>query len=134
MNDPPTTFRRPTDPPDPLPSIRGSDHVVRLHKEWARIHANADLPASRTLSRRLRDKTRGVASRFGTGNHDQLLGDLVRAVDALAARCDELSDRVANLEVSVDDVVRTFGPELTQLRAAAEQQLDESPGRTTPPQ
>ena len=34
----PTMFRRPSDAPDPLPSIRGDEHVVSLHRAVAPPH------------------------------------------------------------------------------------------------
>ena len=44
----------------------------------------------------------------------------MRAIDTIATRCDELSERVAGLEVTADDLARVLGEELTQLRAAVE--------------
>jgi hypothetical protein len=55
-----------------------------------------------------------------------MLGDLIRAIDAVATRCDELSDRVSSLEVSVDDMARILGEEVTRLRAAVEQSPSET--------
>ena len=71
-------------------------------------------------------------SRLVGGADHLFLGDLVRAVDAIAARCDELSERVANLEVIADDLARAFGQEITQLRAAVERTAEQESG-TSPP-
>ena len=124
--DPPQMFHRPSDPPEPSPPIRGSDQIVSLHTEWARVHADpAETP---TLSGRLRKSVRSIAWRVSHGADHRLLGDLVRAVDAIAVRCDELSERVVHLEASLDEVARILGSELTQLRADVEKGTRESAG------
>jgi hypothetical protein len=46
-----------------------------------------------------------------------LIGDLLRAVDTLATRCDALADRVVALEQSLAEVVDVLGADLTQIRA-----------------
>ena len=128
---PPVMFRRPSDPPEPLPSLRSSEHIVRLHTEWARLHAT--LAESEALSARLRATARSAASRLVGGDDHQLLGDVVRAVDAIAGRCDELSERLANLELTADDLARSLGQEITQLRAAVERTTGQGSGKSTPP-
>jgi hypothetical protein len=128
--EPPLMFRRPSDPPETLPSLRSNEHIVRLHTEWARLHAT---PAgSQAPSARVRAKARSVVSRLiGTADH-QLLGDVVRAVDAIAVRCDELSERVGNLELTSDDLARSLGQEITRLRASVERSMGAEPGTSTP--
>jgi hypothetical protein len=123
-------FRRPSDPPEPLPPLRSNEHIVRLHTEWARLHATpAD--AERPYGR-LRAKVRSVTRRLvGAADH-QLLGDVVRAVDAIAGRCDELSERVGNLELTADDLARSLGQEVTQLRASVERTTGQDPGTSAP--
>ncbi len=117
MSEPPAMFRRPTDPPAPLPSLRSGQQIVQMHVEWARLHqASAE---HTTFARRLRTKVSSIASRVG-GRDRRFLGFVVRAVDDVAARCDELSQRVDNLAISLDDLARTLGEELTQLRAVVE--------------
>jgi hypothetical protein len=115
---PPAMFRRPSDPPEPLPPLRASENIVKLHTEWARLHAAPT--EDEALATRLGTKARSIASRVIAGADHQLLGDVVRAIDAIAARCDELAERVANLELTADDLARTLGEEVTQLRAAVE--------------
>jgi hypothetical protein len=46
-----------------------------------------------------------------------LVGSVIQAVDAVARRCDELADRVVELEAVVSEVVDVLGAELTRLRA-----------------
>lgn len=123
-------FRRPSDPSDPLPPLRGSDLIVTLHTEWARMHAEPT--EGEALGPRLRNRTRSVTSRIVGGADHRFLGDLVRAVDAIATRCDELSQRVANMEVVADDLARALGQEITQLRAAVESIAEPESG-TSPP-
>jgi len=123
-------FRRPSDPPAPLPSLRSNEHIVKLHTEWARLHAMS--AASQAPGARLRAKTRSAVSRLlGTADH-QLLGDVVRAVDAVAVRCDELSERVGNLELTSDDLARSLGEEIARLRASVERSRGTESGTSTP--
>jgi hypothetical protein len=124
-------FRRPTDVPDALLPIRGSELLSTVHTKWARGHTPAEVPAGRGWQRILR-RSRGVGARvMGRGDHE-LLGDLIRAVDAVAARCDDLAVRVETLTTNVDDIARTYGEDLTLARAALErlreQRSDEGPG------
>ena len=106
-------FRRPSDPPDPLLPLRASEVVVRLHTEWARVHAAADnTHALAGLKNRAK-----VLTRMARGADHRLLGDLIRASDALAARVDELSDRVNNLATTTDDLARSLSEEVSRLRA-----------------
>jgi len=119
-------FRRPSDPSPPLEPLRGGNEIAELHRAWARMHPPSRGPE--TLWRRLRGKWRSLSSRITNGDDRRLLGDLVRAVDAAAARCDTLSERVANLEVTVDDLARILGEEVTRLRAAVEKTSESDPG------
>ncbi len=110
-------FRRPTDPPAPLPPVRGGEQIVQMHVECARLHEASDETTS--FARHLRARASSIASRVG-GRDRRFLGFVVRAVDDVATRCDELSQRVADLAISLDDLARTLGEEVTQLRAIVE--------------
>ena len=46
-----------------------------------------------------------------------MIADLIRAIDAVAARCDVIADRLDHQNVVVNDAVTIFGEELTRLRA-----------------
>jgi hypothetical protein len=48
-----------------------------------------------------------------------MIADLIRAIDAVAARCDVIADRLDHQNVVVNDAVTIFGEELTRLRAAS---------------
>jgi hypothetical protein len=119
MNElPPSMFSRPTDAPEPLPPIRSGAYVSALHSEWARRHGQwADSgPTWRRMARRARSRLQ----RSLGGADTQLLGDLVRAVDALAARCDEMTARLSNQEAVVAELAQTLGREVTRLRATVD--------------
>jgi hypothetical protein len=106
-------FRRPSDPPDALPPLHSSEHVVRLHTEWARMHhAPGDGDAT---GGRLRNRA-SVVARIAAGADHRLLGDLVRAVDVIAARLDELSERLTDLAVTTDDLARALSEDVSRLR------------------
>ncbi len=109
-------FRRPTDPPDVLPPLRGSEHILRLHAEWSRMHAGADDGGA--FGGRLRNRV-GLVARLAGGADHRLLGDLIRAVDAVAGRVDELAERVHNLSITADDIGRALS-EVAELRTDIE--------------
>ena len=103
---PPRLFRRPADAPPPFTHIRGDDVIGSLHRVWAASFG----PTS--LASRVRRGTLGVR------RERELIGSLIRAVDAVALRCDEIADRLANQEALVEEVVAAYGEDLTQLRVA----------------
>jgi hypothetical protein len=118
VTEPPSMFRRPSDPVEQLAPLRSGDSIVSMHAEWARLHAETTPGAN--LGHRIKRKARTYATRLGIVADRRLLGDVIRALDAVAARCDELSDRVNNIEITVDDVSRILGEEVTRLRATVE--------------
>jgi tetrahydromethanopterin S-methyltransferase subunit B len=58
--------------------------------------------------------------RLTGGTDHRYIGDVIRAVDIIALRCDELSERVTQLAMSADDVARVLCEEVTELRAVVE--------------
>jgi hypothetical protein len=113
---PPTMFLRPADAPEPLAPIRSGADMTQLHRAWSSLTASAPAQPVSTWRRLLR-RARAYVNR-GLGNPDRaLVADLIRSVDAVAARCDELADRLANQHVVVADVAIIFGEDLTRLRA-----------------
>ena len=67
------------------------------------------------LTRLLRRMTRR-----GPGAVDrEMIADLIRAIDAVAARCDVIADRLDHQNIVVNDAVTIFGEELTRLRAGS---------------
>jgi hypothetical protein len=113
---PPIMFLRPADAPEPLAPIRSGPDMTQLHRAWSSLSTSAPEQPVSTWRRLLR-RARAYVNR-GLGNPDRaLMADLIRSVDAVAARCDELSDRLANQHVVVADVANIFGEDLTRLRA-----------------
>jgi hypothetical protein len=131
--EPPAMFSRPADAPEPLTPLRSQDELVAIHVEWQRMHAQPD-PALQPTGGRLRRKAKSLVNR-AVGNADrELLGDLIRAIDTVAARCDELSERLSSQQIVVGDAARIFGEEITQLRAATAQIASAAAGHpATPP-
>ncbi len=127
---PPGMFRRPSDPSEPLRPLGGSEHIVRMHSDWARLHATPG--ANAPLGARIRQRARAATFRVGRSASRELLADLIRAVDAVAVRCDELSGQVERLEAVADDLARVLGEEVTQLRAAV-QRLEADGTESSPP-
>ena len=123
MIEPPAMFQRPSDPLPPLPPLRARRRDRSVAWWMDRIHAPS--VAKPTFAQRLRSKLRSIRSRIVTGADHRLLGDLVRAVDAVAARCDELSERAVNCEIVVDDLARILGEEVTRLHAAVGERTSE---------
>ena len=115
--EPPRMFRAPTDPPEPLPPLRTDEPMTRLHLEWARMHEPS---VSTTLPSRLRARARALKLRLGGALGDRYMGDVVRAVDAVAQRCDELSERVTRLSTITDDVASSLSEEVSELRTIVE--------------
>jgi hypothetical protein len=115
-DDTPSMFQRASDVRDPLPPVRQSEQVVTLHREWIRI-TSAPVGQSAALRHRLVRLARRILNR-GTGGIDrEMIGDLIRAIDTVAARCDIIADHLAHQDVVVDDAVTIFGEELTRIRA-----------------
>ena len=51
-------------------------------------------------------------SRTGWQSVDrEIIADVIRAIDALAARCDELADRLEHQRIVLDDAVTILGEE-----------------------
>ncbi len=116
---PPSMFSRPTDVPEVLPPIRGSELLSIVHTKWAGAHTPAEVPVTSAWHKLLRRSRRVGARVMGRRDHE-LLGDLIRAVDAVAARCDDLAARVETLTTNVDDMARAYGEDITQARADLE--------------
>ena len=117
LGDPtPSMFRRAADVHDPLPPVRQTEDVVKLHREWIRIstpqagQSGALWPRLVRVVRRIVGKGHGAVDR-------EMIADLIRAIDAVAARCDVIADRLDHQNVVVNDAVTIFGEELTRLRA-----------------
>jgi hypothetical protein len=111
----PRMFQRATDVPAPLPSVRHGDQVATLHREWVRV-ASVVAGEDTSVRQRLGRLARRVTGRGSAGIDRSMIADLIRAVDAVAERCDALTERLAHHDVVMDDVVTIYGEELTRLR------------------
>src|SRR5271168_1079785 len=112
----PTMFTRPSDVPDPFEPVRSGEPVVSLHREWLRIEV---LPKKQKKSptRRFMELIRRVFDRVPGGVDRVFVAEMIRAIDAVAVRCDEISERLTQQQIVLDEVATIFGEELTRLRA-----------------
>ena len=76
---------------------------------------------------------RKIGNRVPGGVDQVIIADLIRAVDAVAARCDELSDRLQHQQIVLDDAVTIFGEELTRIRAELAPRGGDDGGTLPPP-
>lgn len=123
---PPALFDRPVAArpwPEPL---AGSEVVAALHRRWAQLRGQperdpADAQAARAVGGvRAKVRARVVNAAAGVQAAERAMtGDLVRALDAVAQRIDELAGRVADLEHVVQEVVDTVSEDLVRIHEAA---------------
>jgi hypothetical protein len=110
-----------------LAPIRQAEDVVKLHREWIRI-STPQAARSGALWPRLVRVVRRIVGK-GPGAVDrEMIADLIRAIDAVAARCDVIADRLDHQNVVVNDAVTIFGEELTRLRAESAPVLGDAGG------
>jgi hypothetical protein len=122
----PTMFVRPADVPEPLVPLRSGMDITKLHRMWSSLSPSGPAPHIATWRRVVR-RGRTYVNR-GLGNPDrELMADLIRSVDAVAARCDELADRLSNQHVIVADMANIFGEDLTRLRAELARTVERAP-------
>lgn len=111
----PRMFQRPPDVTDRLLPLRHGREIAKLHREWIiRIVP----PARQSTGQRGIRVVRRILNRAGSVDRE-IIADVIRAIDALALRCDELSDRLEHQHIILDDAVTILGEELTRLRAEA---------------
>jgi hypothetical protein len=119
----PDMFDGPLDPPPPLAPLRGGAEITALHDYWTRSSAPPESGQSPNVSRLVR-KGRTIAQQaVGRADHD-FLADLTRAVDAVAARCDELAAQLARHQILLESVSNILGAEVTHLRASLDSPPD----------
>ena len=63
----------------------------------------------------------------------EMIADLIRAIDTVAARCDVIADRLDHQNIVVNDAVTIFGEELTRLRAESAPVLGDAERPSPPP-
>jgi len=113
--DPPALLDHAVGSAPPLGSIRQTPEITEMHDAWLRIHG----PDSSASGIRRRTMHRlGAASSDAEHAARELTGDLIRAVDVLAQRCDDLAARLSSLEELVEEVITVMAADLVAIRAA----------------
>jgi hypothetical protein len=110
---PPSMFQRSADVPTPLAHVRHGPQISKLHREWLVRIVPPERPSTGQRAIRV---IRRMSNRTGSVDRE-IVADLIRAIDALANRCDELSDRLEHQSIVLNDAVTIYGEELTRLRA-----------------
>jgi hypothetical protein len=128
-SDPPTPrmFQRASDVPDPMPSVRHGEQVATLHRKWVGVAevVNGESTSFRDRAGRV---ARRITGRGSLGIDRVMMSDIIRAIDAVAQRCDDISERLAHQDVLVNDVVTIFGEELTRIRVELAAFVDHTKG------
>jgi hypothetical protein len=123
----PLLLRSPLPDHDPIDPLREHSDVIAMHAQWQKFDSKDRTDrrqrASHGLRARLRDRiAKGYSQSMKDSERDSLAltADIIRAVDAVAGRCDALASRIQTLEESLREVVDTLGADLVQLRATLE--------------
>jgi hypothetical protein len=133
------------------PPIRDADALVALRRRWAQISAStgrgapgdergegspARGPQRVPGSVRAKVKARVATAAAGVQAQDRAMtGELVRALDVISQRVDELASRLHDLESLVQEVVEVTSEELTRMQVAfgaAQGHHDDGLGREHP--
>jgi hypothetical protein len=123
----PRMFQRASDVPDSLPSVRHGGHVATLHREWTGIATSVEGEGT-SWRHRFARLARRLTGRGSLGVDRVMIANLIRAIDAVAERCDVLTERLAHQDIVVDDAVSIFGEELTRIRVQLTAITDGSTG------
>jgi hypothetical protein len=122
-------FRRSADLDDRLKGLRHSPEMSRLHSEWLIRIVPPKQPSAGQRSIRV---VRRILNRWQSVDRE-IIADVIRSIDALALRCDELADRVEHQRIVLDDAVTILGEEVTRLRAESGQLLGVDALNVLPP-
>lgn len=119
-------------PPLP-PPLHDAEEVATLHHKWAQLagagqgsspYDAGDATAGGAVGGgvggvRAKVRARVVAAARADAAADRaLIGSLIRAVDAIAARVDDVAARVGNLELLVQEVLDRLSEDLARVQAA----------------
>ncbi len=131
----PRMLSRRSDPLPLPPPLQDSEIVASLHLEWARL-AGAGQSAAPPNAGEVGEATGGTGGGAGGGVRAKvrarvvaaaradaaadraLIGDLIRAVDSVARRVDEITGRVGNLELLVQEVLDRLSEDMVRVQAA----------------
>jgi hypothetical protein len=126
----PRLLSRRADPLPLPPALHDAEVVASLHLKWAQLagigqgasplgSSDASDAAGGGGGVRAKVRARVVAAARADAAADRgLIGDLIRAVDAVAARVDEVTARVGNLELLVQEVLDRLSEDLVRVQAA----------------
>ena len=127
----PRLLSRRADPLPLPPALHDAEVVATLHLRWAQLARAGqgapppgagdagDSPGGGGAGVRAKVRARVVASARADAAADRgLIGDLIRAVDAVAARVDEVTARVGNLELLLQEVLDRTSEELVRVQVA----------------
>lgn len=123
-SEPPRLLRKPPGTGSRLPPIRESDALAAVHRDWAEVHATEQgrsVEPGGGVRARVRAKVTTAAAEAALHSQQAdrfLIGDLIRGLDAVAMRVDEIGERLQLLEAVVDELVIATGQDLTSIRAA----------------
>jgi hypothetical protein len=134
---PPGLLRHPPGAGTPLPSVHHGQELATVHHGWASVHDDETEGAGegRRGGSRMWARVRAhvVAAALPAQRADRaLIGDLIRAVDALGQRVDEVGTRLVFLEELVEELVVVTSDDITRIRAAIAADIEQD-GPAGPP-
>ncbi len=115
--DPPALLSQPLGSAEPLPPVRQTNELQRLHRAWAELTAPPTISRG-NVSGRIRAVMAGEPVASAEREDRNLIGQLIQAVDTLGVRCDQLTDRLERLETLLEETVSALGADLVAVRAA----------------
>lgn len=131
---PPHLLQHPPGPGPAFEPVSGAEPLAAAHRRWQDAHdqpqrGSAPDQSSGSRPRRVVDEAKSLLKhRLSAAVGDELtraeqtdralIGDLVRTVELLAGRVDEIGRRLHALEALVEEVVVVTSEDLTVLRAA----------------
>lgn len=116
---PPQLLTRPADAPEPPSPIHDHLEFTALHQLWSDIHANEATSNLGHSSRRFPHWNSSNVKNLSEAqlSDRSLIGILIRTVDLLALRCDELSNRLSSAEQLVEELSNLLSEDITELRS-----------------
>lgn len=119
---PPRLLEHGAEPPAPLDDTRTLPQIVGLHEHWANVHSEQARPGGAGGVRaKVRARVAAAATEATRADRQDdraLVGDLIRAVDMLASRSDELAHRLDHLQAVLTELIAAFGDDVVRLRAS----------------
>lgn len=142
LDAPPRMLTHPPSGGPAFTSLHQGDELATVHRAWADLGAaererGTEAGATGSIRARVRARVTSAATEAAraAGHADRaLLGDVIRAVDLLARRVDEIAQRLVQLEHVVEEVVVVTSEDVTRIRAVlASMTPDQTPAATSRP-